>query len=101
MNNDLHWIAQYRAKHGFTIKQLSNLYSAKYKRLVSRTLIDNVENGDRVHPFIAARLAELCGATAEQYDEIVYVKYQGTWKPGIRDVEFKRRIARRKVDYYA
>lgn len=54
-----------------------------------------------MHPFIAARLAELCGATAEQFDEIVYVKYQGTWKPGIRDVEFKRRIARRKVDYYA
>lgn len=47
----------------------------------SAALIEILENGGTTRPGIAGKIAEICGATAQQRDMIVPKKYRGAWTP--------------------
>lgn len=82
------WLEDFRRAHGLTLEDLG----AHIRRLgkkrhppitVSDTLLDRLEADPkfRTVPAIADLIAEACGATAEQRDQLVLEKHRGTWKP--------------------
>ena len=75
------WVKEYREKRGWSKKKLADMADC------SEILIGIIEHPDGkgiTHPLIANRIAEICGATAAQRDELVHKKHHGTWKPSKR-----------------
>lgn len=82
----MHWITEYRKK-----MQIGRLRFARAARCSER-LIFMLEEGQGItHPIIANRIAEMCGATAEQRDSIAHGKHSGEWAPGIGRKAGKRK----------
>lgn len=73
----MHWIEAFRRRMCLEARELAAIAG------VMETLIVLLENrkGAITHPLIANRLAELCGASAEQRDAIVAEQHRGTRKP--------------------
>lgn len=86
------WIAKFRKKHGLTRLDMSNCMTDVFGIHTSELLIACAEMGDRIHPGIAARIAYLVGAKAEQFDAITYKTRRGTWKP---DAAERKRVKQR------
>lgn len=74
----MHWIEAYRRRMCMEARELAELAG------VTESLIYILENQAKAvtHPLLANRIAEVCGASAEQRDMIVAAKHRGTWKPG-------------------
>ena len=81
------WITDFREKYGLTLEQLG----AAIRRVgakkhpparVSDILLENLETkrGYKTVPGLADLIAETCGATPAQRDELVLKQYRGTWK---------------------
>lgn len=72
------WVKEYREKRGWSKKKLADMAEC------SEILIGIIEHPDGqgiTHPLIANRIAEICGATAKQRDELVHKIHHGTWQP--------------------
>ena len=72
------WVKEYREKRGWSKKKFADMGPC------SETLIGIIEHPDGkgiTHPLIANRIAEICGATAKQRDELVHKIHHGTWQP--------------------
>lgn len=96
------WITEFREANGLTIEQLARalrqLGATKTPEIgCSDTLLyrlECVKNFCTV-PAIANLIAEGCGATAAQRDELVLPQYKGTWKPtGEPGIDLNRARAR-------
>lgn len=81
------WLTDFREEHGLDIHELAVLirrYGAKKRppKSVSERLLWLLEvDPDFVTvPGLANLIAEACGATGKQRDELVLPKYKGTWK---------------------
>lgn len=79
----MHWIEAWRRAHGVSRDALA----ARVRWLgggCSAALIASLEEmeGCVTHPGIAARIAAVTGATAQQWDSIVPKCYRGQWMPG-------------------
>lgn len=82
------WITDFRQAHGLTLEELGRAirYVGRKKDpelRVSDVLLENLETkpGYKTVPKLADLIAETCGATAAQRDELVLEQYRGTWKP--------------------
>lgn len=82
------WLEDFRRAHGLTLEELGayirRLGRKKHPEItVSDTLLERLEGEPkfRTVPAIADLIAEACGATAEQRDQLVLEKHKGTWKP--------------------
>lgn len=73
----MHWIEEWRLAHDISQGKLAAMTNC------SRLTIDRLENeeGYMTHHKIAAKIAEVTGATAEQYDSIVTEAHRGEYKP--------------------
>lgn len=86
------WITDFREAHGLTLEELGRAirYQGRKKdppMRVSDILLENLETRKnyRTVPALADLIAETCGATAQQRDELVLEQYRGTWKPTGKD----------------
>ena len=79
----MHWIEAYRNKMGIDRERFADYVPC------SELLIFILENqeGGITHPKIANRIAEICGATAQQRDSIVHKIHRGTWTPSQKPVK--------------
>ena len=82
------WITDFREAHGLTLEELGRairyLGGKKHPPMrVSDILLENLETKKnyRTVPALADLIAEACGATAQQRDELVLEQYRGTWTP--------------------
>ena len=86
------WIEDFRNEHNLTRAQLALMAG------VTPQLIGILEDMNKAvtHPELADRIADMCGATAEQRDSIVHAKHRGTWKPSgkPKDIETRMRMSR-------
>lgn len=82
------WLTDFRAQFGLELETLG--YYIRKEGLkshpplrVSDELLYMLENfgNFRTVPKLADLIAEVCGATAEQRDQLVLEKHRGTWKP--------------------
>lgn len=94
------WLTDYRAQYGLTLEQLGGMIRQAGRRQdpelrVSDILLYRMETDPkfRTVPKLADLIAEACGATARQRDEMVLRKYRGTWKPP------RRRKAADRIPY--
>jgi len=71
----MHWIQKWRDEFGMSHGRMAILVGCGSK------LLDMIEHGAITHPNFANRIADLCGATAEQRDGLVHEKHRGKWKP--------------------
>lgn len=81
------WITDFREKYGLTLEQLGAAIRRVGARKnptarVSDILLENLETkrGYKTVPGLADLIAETCGATPAQRDELVLKQYRGTWK---------------------
>ena len=81
------WITEFRQARGMTLEELGGVIRYYGKRRkpalrVSDTLLEWLEGvpGYRTVPALADLIAEVCGATPQQRDELVLEKYRGTWR---------------------
>lgn len=70
------WIEEYRRKSGISRAELARQVRRRGVGC-SPKLIEILELGGKTIPQIADRIALVCGATDEQYDEIVLDKHKG------------------------
>lgn len=82
------WITEYRQRYGLTLEQLAGMIRRAGARKdpelwISDQLLYMLETreGFKTVPKLADLIAEACGATAKQRDELVLEQYRGTWKP--------------------
>lgn len=98
------WITEYREEHGLSLEALGKAMRRAGAKLeppvkVSDILLERLELEPkfRTVPRIADLIADVCGATAEQRDELVLEQYKGTWKPSKRVKSLEFRVERKKT----
>ena len=83
------WIQDYREREGLELYELQERINIHGKEMnpplygmVSTKLIHLLERSKNpiTHPHIASAIADVCGATPEQYDEIVAEQYRGYYR---------------------
>ena len=82
------WLTEYRERNGLELYELGRMVRRLGARMlppltVSDTLLYRLEidRNFRTVPKLANLIAEACGATAKQRDELVLAEYRGTWAP--------------------
>ena len=82
------WITDFRQQFGLELETLGYYIRQEGRKRnpplrVSDELLYLLENfgNFRTVPKLADLIAEVCGATAEQRDQLVLEQYRGTWKP--------------------
>lgn len=97
------WITEYRQRYGLTLEQLAGMIRRAGARKdpelwISDQLLYMLETreGFKTVPKLADLIAEACGATAKQRDELVLEQYRGKWKPTRVKPEIQRRAAIQK-----
>lgn len=90
------WLTDYRAQYGLTLEQLGSMIRRAGRRKdpelwCSDLLLYRLETDPkfRTVPKLADLIAEVCGATAQQRDELVLERYRGKWKPPRRRKQVK------------
>lgn len=101
------WLAEYRDQYGLTLNELGGMIRRAGRRKTPRLwlsdeLLYNLETDPkfRTVPKLADLIAEACGATAKQRDELVLEQHRGTWKPtrATPEIERKRGKAESALD---
>lgn len=82
------WLSDFRKQFGLELETLGYYIRQEGQKRdpalrVSDELLYKLERlkGFRTVPKLADLIAEVCGATAEQRDQLVLEQYRGTWKP--------------------
>lgn len=82
------WLSDFRKQFGLELEALGYYIRQEGGKRnpplrVSDELLYKLEHlkGFRTVPKLANLIAEVCGATAEQRDQLVLEQYRGTWKP--------------------
>lgn len=82
------WLSDFRKQFGLELETLGYYIRQEGQKRdpalrVSDELLYKLETleGFRTVPKLADLIAEVCGATAEQRDQLVLEQYRGTWKP--------------------
>lgn len=82
------WLTDFRRQHNLELYELAGLIRiVGAKKIPALTVSEGmiwrleIDENFRTIPKLADLIAECCGATAAQRDELVLKKYRGTWKP--------------------
>lgn len=82
------WLTDFRKQHNLELYELAGLIRiVGAKKIPALTVSEGliwrleIDGNFRTVPRLADLIAECCGATAAQRDELVLKKYRGTWKP--------------------